>query len=138
MVAPPESTTDAGELDRSPRLHRAVIIAVVAVGMMQVAIHKVIGVVTVGTGFMPATGAMCVIFRVPVAGVFGRAYFRIMAGHSQSVLLDTRWRDVVQMAIVEVVSMVVVLQCSVAAVWAMVVVFVRMRHFDSLLWAKSW
>lgn len=49
------------------------VVAMVAVGMVQVAIHEVVDMVTVGDGFVAATRAMNVGGRVGAAVVAGSA-----------------------------------------------------------------
>jgi hypothetical protein len=49
----------------------------IAVGMVKVAVHEVVDVVSVGDGFVAATGAMDVGGRVRTAVVAGSAGFRI-------------------------------------------------------------
>ena len=56
---------------------RAVVVAVIAVPMVQMAVHQVIDVAAVRHRRMAATGAVLVRFLVPLASVLGSAVGRI-------------------------------------------------------------
>ena len=61
----------------SGRLHLAMVVAMIAVRMMQVAIHQVIGVIAVRNALVAAAGAMAMRGVVFAAIVVGRATVRI-------------------------------------------------------------
>jgi hypothetical protein len=107
-----------------------VVVAVVAVRVVQVAADEVIGVVAVGHGLVAAAGAVLVGLVVAVAGVGRRAGGRVGGADRQAVLLDAAAVGVVQVAVVQVIDVVFVLDGGVAAAGAVlvVVVFVRLRH----------
>jgi hypothetical protein len=93
-----------------------VVVAVVAVRVVQVAVDEVIGVVTVRDGGVAAVRPVDVLGVVRVARVVGRA-----GGGVLSVDLDLAAIDVVavvrvQVAFVEVVDVVLVLHRGVSAV----------------------
>jgi hypothetical protein len=56
-----------------------VVIAMLAVGAVEVPAHQIIEVVAVGHRLMPTAGTMRVSFVVPAAGVLRRARVRVLA-----------------------------------------------------------
>jgi hypothetical protein len=102
-----------------------VVIAVVAVRVVQVAIDEVVDVVAVGDGLMPTAWAMDVLGGVACAAVRGGALRWVLVAHGQAVLFDRACRGgVVEVAVVEVVHVPVVLDGGVAAGGAVLVVVV--------------
>jgi len=103
-------------------LHRAVVIAMVAVLMMQTTVYQVIHMVAVWHGFVSAACAVAVfatsVHRVAAIGI-GIAHF-------QAVLVIMLGVGVVQMPVVQVVHMVAVLNGGVSAVFAVNVGVVSM------------
>src|SRR6516164_254630 len=102
-------------------MYRAMIVAVVAVRMVQVAVHEVINVVSVRHGFVAAARTMLVPLLMLAASVIGSAVRGIRAGDRQLMLLDAALGPVVQMAVVEVIDVALVLDGGVAAIQAVVV-----------------
>lgn len=100
-------------------LDRAVIVAVVAVGVVQSAVYEVIDMVTVRHGLVTAAGSVAVLRLVAVLGRL--ALGRVLVAHLEHVLLDLAVGRVVQMAVVEVVHVVLVLDGGVSAVGAVLV-----------------
>ena len=99
------------------------VVAVVAVGMMQPAIHDVVNVVTMGHRFVSATRTVDMTRLVAVRGI--GASFRIRIAHFDHVLFHhTILALVMEMAVVDVVDMIAVLDGSVPAVGAVLVVVV--------------
>jgi hypothetical protein len=105
----------------SGELNLAVIVAVVAVGMVQMPVHQVIDVVAVRHRFVAAVRAMLVGLVVLAAGVLGCARGRVGAADRQLVLLDAPLAHVVQVAVVQVVNMVAVLYGRVTAIESVLV-----------------
>ncbi len=105
-------------------LHLAVVVAVAAVRVMQVALHQVIGMVAVRHGFMAAARAVLVGLVMAAAGVFRRALAGILLAHGQLVLFHVLALDVVQVAVVQVIDMAVMLDCGVPAAGAVLMVVV--------------
>jgi hypothetical protein len=112
-----------------------VIVAVVAVRMVQVATHEVIDVVAVRHRFMAAVGPVTMCLLVSGAVMAGGAAGRIGTGDRQPVFLDVAAVLVVQMAVVQVIGVAVVVDGRVAAVRPvlMVVAFVVSRHVNPFL-----
>jgi hypothetical protein len=83
-------------------------IAVTAAGMVQMSIDQIVVMVAVRHHIMPAAFAMLVCLVVAVASVFGGA-FGLVRVFRQGVLVDMIAVHMVQMIVVQVTSMVAVL-----------------------------
>ena len=104
------------------QLHRTVVIAVVAVGMMEPAVHEVIGVITVRDGFMAAARTM----NMPTLVCGGRlATIRIGGIHRQRVLVVMPVMRVMQMAVVQEINVAVVLDGGVTAAGPVLMIVIR-------------
>ena len=110
---------------RLRQLQLAVIVAVVAVRMMQVAVHEIIDVIAVRDRFVAATGA--VDMRGVVAGAGRGVAVGIRGADFDDVLIDMPRVRMMQMPVVQVIDVPVVLHRSVAAVGAVLVVVVGMN-----------
>lgn len=108
----------------SGQLERAVVVAVVAVGVMEVAVDEVVDVVAVGHGLVSAAGAVNMALLVTGAPVFRGASGRVRLVHLDHVLVNVVSVGVVEVAVVEVVHVVPVLDGDVAALGAVDVVVV--------------
>jgi hypothetical protein len=112
----------------------AVIVAMTAVRMVQVAIHEVIDVVVVRHRFMAAIRA------VDVSGIVTRcrrgAAVRISGADFDNVFIDVIGVRMMQMPFVQVIDMTVVFHGRVAAAGAVVMIVMRMNfvvaHNNSL------
>jgi hypothetical protein len=103
-------------------LHRPVIIAVVAVRMMEPAVHEVIGVITVRDSLMSAARTV----NMPALVRGGRlATIRIGGVHRQRVLVVMPVMRVMQMAVVQEINMAVVLDGGVTATGSVLVIVIR-------------
>jgi hypothetical protein len=77
--------------------------------MVQVPVHEVVDVVTVGDGGMPAAPAVGVSGIVVTAGMTAGAVGRVVGADAQPVLVDVSvGLDVVQVPVVHVVDVVLV------------------------------
>ena len=99
--------------------HGAVVIAVVAVRVMQAAIDEKVDVVAVRHGFVAAAGAVHVAWLV--TGARGRAAFGVGVGDGDGVLLHAAFMRVVQVAFLQVVHVAVVADGGVAAAGAVLI-----------------
>jgi len=97
---------------------RAVVVAVIAVREVQVAIDQVIHMVTVRDHFVPAAGAVDVIGTVTGAGVGRGAGYRVGGADGNHVFIDMIAVREVQVAIVQVIDVVIVTDGGMAAVRA--------------------
>ena len=101
-------------------LDRTVIVAVVAVRMMQMAVDQVIHVIAVRNGRMTTAGTMHVCRVVATARMSGSAGVGIGFCHVERVLFNGATRIlVVQMTVVQVVHVSIVLHGNVSAARSM-------------------
>jgi hypothetical protein len=102
-----------------------------AVGMMQVAVHKIIDVIAVRNGLVTTAGAVLVVLAMTAAAVARRATGRVLASHSQAVLLNPLGSHVVQVAVVQVVDVPLMFDGGVAAGRAMLMIVFGMNSSHS-------
>jgi hypothetical protein len=93
-----------------------VVVAVIAMRMMQVAFHQIIGVIAVRDRFVAAAGAVAMFFVVASAIVARSTCRGICSADGQPVLLDTGFGHMVQMAVMEIVYVSVMFDACVAAI----------------------
>ncbi len=110
------------------------IVAVVAVLVMQVTIDEVVRVVTVRDRFVAAVWAVLVI-RGVLRRVVGRASGGVLPVDRERVVVDVIAVDVVEVAVVQIVRVAIVLDSGVAAarsvdVLMVTVRLVRVGHFS--------
>jgi hypothetical protein len=109
--------------------YRAVIVAVAVVLVVKVTVHDVVDVIAVRNRLVPATGAVNVPRLMPGADMPTGAGSRIRRCHGQGVFLHGAvGPHVVQMAVVNVVHMIAVLNSGVPASRPVLVVVVRATH----------
>jgi hypothetical protein len=113
-----------------------VVIAVVAVRMVQMPFDEIVGVIAVRNGFVAAAGAVNVAGGMAIARMLRRAAIWICRGYSQGVLgHGAIGLCVMQVAVVQVVSVAFVSDARVAAARTVSVfvirVSVRGAHFSS-------
>ena len=97
------------------------IVAVRLIRVMQVALHQIVGMVTVRHGIVAAAGSMLVPRVVTAAGVRCRAACGVRTGHVERVLVDMAFVHVMQMAVMQVVDMSSVLDLRMRTVGTMLV-----------------
>jgi hypothetical protein len=85
-----------------------VIVAVLAVLVVKVAVHQIIGVIAVGYPEVAAALAVDVRLVVPATSVIGSAAPRVGAADREGVLIDVVAVDVVEVPIMEVVEVALV------------------------------
>ena len=100
-------------------LHRAVVVAMGAVGVMQVPVDQVVDMVAVRHRLVTAARAMLVVLVVASADMVGRAGAGIVGAHLDRVLVNVIAVRVMQMAVVQVVEVIAVLDGGMAAGRAM-------------------
>lgn len=103
----------------------AVIVAMVAVVMMQVPAGPVVGVGAVRNGGVSAARAMLVAFGMNAAFVPGFAFLRVGVADSDDVVVDVIAVLMVQMPVVQVVLVTVVHNFVVATAMGVVVLVFR-------------
>ncbi len=98
----------------SDQLHGPVVVAVIAVRVMQAAVHEVVHMVAMGDGLVPAVGAVlmgAMDLRRAVRGIGGT--------DRDHVLVDVAFVHVMEMAVVQIVHVAVMPDRGVAALRAM-------------------
>jgi hypothetical protein len=96
-------------------LERAVIVAVVAMRMMQVTFDQVVGVVAVRHGLVAAAGAMPMVRVMAAAAVVRRAADGIALAYGNHMLVDMAFVRVMKMTVMEIVEMALVPHGNMAA-----------------------
>jgi hypothetical protein len=91
------------------------IVAMIAMRMVQVAFDKVIDVVAVGDCLMTAAGPVLVPLGVLAAVMRGRAGSGIGAADRQSVFFNLAAGRMMEMAVVDIIHVAVMLDCFVTA-----------------------
>jgi hypothetical protein len=99
-----------------------VVVAVVAVWVVKVTADQVVHVLAVRDPLVAAVRAVLVFILVFGAVVAGRAVGGVGLADRQCVALDADLAVVVQLAVVEVIHVIVVADGAVTAAWAMLVV----------------
>ncbi|KWF36867.1 hypothetical protein WL88_01400 [Burkholderia diffusa] len=112
---------------RSGELYRAVVITVVAMRVMKAAVDQIIDVIAVRYSLVPATRAVHMT-RLMVTAV-RRTFVRIFRADLDLMFVDMIAVRMVQVAIMEIVYVVAMLDCGVTAVRAMLMVMVSMMGF---------
>jgi len=106
--------------------HGAVVVAMAAVGMMQVARDEVVDVVAVRDGLVPAALRVNMFLRVTAAAVRRGADCRVGGADLEDALVHVAFVAVVKVAVVQVVDVVAVLDCEVTAIGAVCVIVIWM------------
>ena len=106
--------------------HGPVVVAVIAVGMVQMAVHEIVHVIAVRHGFVAAARAVDVLRFVRTARVTFSAHIRVRRRNFQDmrvVMIAVRMQ---QMAVAQVIRVAFVFDGGVAALRAVLVVVVVM------------
>ena len=101
------------------------IVAVIAMGVVQPAIDQITDVIGVRDRLMTAAGTMNMVCFMAGMPEFWRAAIWVFGAHLNRVLFDDVAVLMMQMTVVKVVDMVAVLDCGVTAAGAMLVRMVR-------------
>jgi hypothetical protein len=118
-----------------------VIVAVIAMHVVQVAVDQVIRVVAVRYGLMAAARPMLVLLRVPPAIVLRSTPTRVGGTHVHRVFLDVGGAEMVQVAVVQVIDVPVMLDASMPTLGTVLVVVAGVvglcvTHRGNLLYRK--
>lgn len=97
----------------------AVIVAVTAVRVVQMAIHQVIDMIAMRYRLVPAVRTVSVRLLMGRATVVRRAFLRIRRGYFNLMVVHMIAVSVMQVAIVKIIGVAVVFHGNVPAVWAM-------------------
>lgn len=103
------------------------VVAVRAMGKVQVAGHKIVDVVSMGNRLVSAARAMAMSGFMSVAGMRRGADGGILLGDREHMFIDVVVMDMVEMAIVEVVGMALMRNRLVAAASGVAVGMMVMR-----------
>lgn len=95
-----ESPAVDGNPPRLDHVHGTMVIAVIAMGVVKVAIDEVIHVIAVGDSWVTATGTVNVVRRVAGAAVVRRAVGRVGCGDIEGMLIDVVTVGMMQVAVV--------------------------------------
>jgi hypothetical protein len=91
------------------------IIAVVAMRMVEVTVDEIANVVAVGDGLVSAAGAVFMVLGMPSAGVLRRAAGGVGGRDFDHVLIDMTVVHVMQMAIMQIVDVASMLHSGMTA-----------------------
>ena len=98
------------------------IVAVVAVGVMQMALDEVVRVVAVGHSLVATPGTVLVGRVVVATGMVSRAIVGVLRAHRNGVLVAMTVMHVMQMTVVQVVRVPVVVHSRVPAIGTVLVI----------------
>ena len=105
------------------------VIAVIAVRLMDMAVHQIINVVTVRHRFVSTSWSVRVIGVMIATLMLWRALGGVLFGHFQIVTLDALFTDMMKMPIVQIIDMIAMLDCGVATFWSMLMIVIGMNLF---------
>ena len=103
------------------QLQSAVIIAVIAVNVMQMTRNQVVHMIAVGNRLVSATYAMLVALLMAIANVIGSTTCRVGTGGLDHVFINMAFMQEMQVSVVQVIDVAVVLYSDMSAVGAMLV-----------------
>jgi hypothetical protein len=98
---------------------RAVVIAMLAVRVMEMLADEVVDVIAMGNLLMTAIGAMNMRGLMPTADVLGRAIRRVSGAYPEDMLVDVIAVGVMQMPVMQIVDVALVLDRRVPAIGSM-------------------
>jgi hypothetical protein len=104
-----------------------VVVAVIAVWMVQVAVHEIVDVIPMRHRFMAAPRSVNVARVVTAAARC--ALIRIFGTHLEPVLVHMIAVRMVQMTVVQIINVTVVPDCSMSTVRAMLMVVMSVMGF---------
>jgi hypothetical protein len=96
----------------------------IAVRMMEMAVHEVVHVIAVRHCFMPATRAVHVSWLMSPAAVAWRALVRVFRAHFDHMLIDMIAMGMMEMAIVQVVHVVAMTNGGMATAGAVLMIVI--------------
>lgn len=105
------------------------VVAVVAVRMVQMPVHQVVDMITMRHRLMAAARTMDMVCGMSTAVMFGRADVRIRRAHCDDMLVDMIPVRMVQMTIVQVIDMALVHHRGVTTARSVLMGMVRMVRF---------
>lgn len=103
------------------------IVAVIAVRMMQVPVDEVVHMITVRHRLVPAAGAVLVPGLVLHGGLAGRAAVRVLSVDGDPMLIDVTLVRVVEMPVMQIIGVACVANGDMAAVAPVLMIMVLMH-----------
>ena len=103
------------------------VVAVIAVRMVQVAVDEIVDVIPGRHRFMAAPWSVNVARLVTAAA--RRAFVRIFGAHFELMLVYMIAVRMMQMTVMQIINVIVVLDCSMSTVGAMLMVVVSVMWF---------
>lgn len=100
------------------------VVAVIAVRMVQVAVDEIVDMVPVGDGLVPAPGAMYVFGRVRPARMTRSAPVRVRRVDVDRMVVEVVAVSVEQAAVLQIVRVPLMFDGGMAARWAVVMIVV--------------
>ena len=116
----------------------SVIVAMLAMGVMEMPIDQVIDVIPVGHGLVATIGAMDVGSIMATAGMIGCALLRVGLVDFKSMLVHVVTMRMMQMPVMKVVNVAIVPNGHMTAVGAMLVVMVLVLFAAHLRFPPHW
>lgn len=101
----------------------------IAVRVMQMAVDEIVDVVAMWHSIVAASGAMLMTGLVAGALVVGRTLVGVLARHLDHVLIDMIAVHVMQVAVMQVIDVIAMTHCSMAATRAMLMCVIGMMGF---------
>lgn len=102
----------------------AVVVAVIAMGMVKMPVDDVVDVVTMGNRFVTAAGAMDVARLMSRTCVIRCADVRVRGGNLDHMFIDVIAMGMMQMAIMDIVDMIAMAHGRVSAARAVLVIMI--------------
>jgi hypothetical protein len=96
-------------------LNSSVVIAMITMRMMKPTVHKVIDVIAMRNGLVPAAGTMNMVAVVAHMTKFRGATVRILSAYVDGVLFNGVARLMMQMTVMQVIDMIAVFDRDMAA-----------------------
>ncbi|HVW51951.1 MAG TPA: hypothetical protein VHC91_16435 [Trinickia sp.] len=113
----------------SGKFNRAVVVAMIAMRVMQVAVDQIVDMIAVRDRLVSASGPMNVIRGMGATLMVRRTSIRIFPAHLDPMFVDVVTMWMMQMPIMQIVDVVAVPDSGMAAVRAMLMVMVGMMRF---------
>jgi hypothetical protein len=114
-----------------------VIVAVIAVGMVEAPVYQVINVVSMRNRLMAAAGAMAMRLIMSGSAMLWVAPFRIRGANFNHVFLGAPLFHVLKMAMIKIINVILVLNGNMAAARTMHMRLIGRRHHAFLSECKD-
>jgi len=95
------------------------VVAMIAMGMMQVTIDEIVNMVSMRYGFVSTAGSVHMIRTMGAAIVVWRALVRIGRAYRNHMFINMIAMQVMKMAVMKIVNMAIMHHGNVTTVWSM-------------------